>query len=398
MSAALLGDNGLPSVGTAVGEVGAGGNPQSAHQIASAFAQYDAAKTGTPMAAAQAPHQAPPPAALAPPNPISGTPHDMNPASRPPAPPVKQDAAPGSEKSAQAGGGMASGDSPEAQGSGATTLLDIAASFAGEDGAALDVAGIGHVTHEINGKTVTLDEMIEGFTAMPDARQVVQQRQFLENEFMTRGAEQDAQISLSMEALAGELVKLKARTTSFEDPIQLAQLAQTDPNAYTERVKLIEADRVLTRNAEEVQRVQSKKRGEEETARTRRLADSESRSLSMSFPEWNDVAQGPKVREQITAYARGIGFSDQELSGLTDHRFILVLRDATMGSSLKQKGKQVIKSAADKNLLAPRPASSARNAQPGKDQNDSNRRAASFQKLTQSHSVEDAGVVLGLLA
>ena len=50
--------------------------------------------------------------------------------------------------------------------------------------------------------------------------------------------------------------------------------------------------------------------------------------LLEAVPEWKDPEKLSAGLRDLTAEARKIGFSDQELSSVVDHRLLLVLRDA----------------------------------------------------------------------
>ena len=50
--------------------------------------------------------------------------------------------------------------------------------------------------------------------------------------------------------------------------------------------------------------------------------------LKAAVPEWTDAAKAKSETEQLVAIAKHYGYTEQEVRGVTDHRAILILRDA----------------------------------------------------------------------
>lgn len=60
-------------------------------------------------------------------------------------------------------------------------------------------------------------------------------------------------------------------------------------------------------------------------------------------PEWRDQKSFTKDREQMTQYARTLGFQDAELSQIFDHRYMLILHDAARYQALQAATPQALK-------------------------------------------------------
>lgn len=69
----------------------------------------------------------------------------------------------------------------------------------------------------------------------------------------------------------------------------------------------------------------------------------EHEKLLGAVPEWRDQAAFTKDRDQITQYARNLGFQDAELSQIYDHRYMLILRDAARFRALQAATPQALK-------------------------------------------------------
>lgn len=69
----------------------------------------------------------------------------------------------------------------------------------------------------------------------------------------------------------------------------------------------------------------------------------EHEKLLSARPEWRDQAAFSKDREQMSQYARSVGFQDAELSQIFDHRYMLILSDAARYRQLQAAGPQALK-------------------------------------------------------
>jgi len=60
-------------------------------------------------------------------------------------------------------------------------------------------------------------------------------------------------------------------------------------------------------------------------------------------PDWRDDSKFQAARGEMTSYARKLGFSDAELQGIFDHRYMLILHDAARFAQLQAQAPQVAK-------------------------------------------------------
>ncbi len=338
-------------------------DPQNPHVIASQFAAYNDDKYGAPAQGAPPAAPAQPGAPVVP----AGTPAAPAPA---PAP--------------------AHNIPPDHRGENEiATTADLAKLF--------DVPDAGQVfesiTHTIGERDFTLAEIVEGFTAMPDAIATLQQRDQLETQFAQRGTEQAELHKTAMDSVIAMQAQLKTKLGADRDPARMAELLDTDPRAYqAEQVRMQAAEALFQNNEAEIERQQATARKTEET-RQAAWATDQAGKLARKMPEWNDPKSGPVLKAQLSNYARSMGFSDQELANMADHRFLLVLKDAAMGKTVRADGKKLIADAKDRKLGAPPARQSARGELPGKTEIDDKGRADSFSKLQQDHSIASAAAV-----
>lgn len=138
----------------------------------------------------------------------------------------------------------------------------------------------------------------------------------------------------------------------------LQKLKATDPTRYlllkTEReeaLKKVEAER---------QKVNAEQR-QHELAAMRQRVETERAKLLAQLPTWRDPGKAKAEQEEITKYAKGLGFQDHELAGLTDSRAVIALRKAW----LYDKGLQLKKNKASgpaKSVPAGKPITKAETA------------------------------------
>jgi hypothetical protein len=75
------------------------------------------------------------------------------------------------------------------------------------------------------------------------------------------------------------------------------------------------------------------------------LVQQEYAEIAQKWPEFVDPQKGAAIKNDIAQYARQLGFTDDEIETLADHRLVLVLRDALAGrkaaTSLQSAQKKV---------------------------------------------------------
>jgi hypothetical protein len=69
----------------------------------------------------------------------------------------------------------------------------------------------------------------------------------------------------------------------------------------------------------------------------------ENERLMGARPEWRDPKAFSKDREQMSQYARSVGFKDAELGQIFDHRYMLILHDAARYQALQAAAPQALK-------------------------------------------------------
>jgi hypothetical protein len=81
----------------------------------------------------------------------------------------------------------------------------------------------------------------------------------------------------------------------------------------------------------------------------------ETQRLVEAIPEWKDNKRAVEERNKLVETAKKVGFSDEELGQILDHRALVVLRKAALYDDLMSK----------KSQIKPNPASGPKLAKPG---------------------------------
>lgn len=124
------------------------------------------------------------------------------------------------------------------------------------------------------------------------------------------------------------------------DNENLSELKESDPIGYAIRVaERAEKEKQLQAVQVERQRIAQQQQAEQQEQLKNHLA-SEAQKLKEWIPDFRDEAKADVARKEIKAYAKSIGFSDQELANVYDARAVQTLYKAMQYEKLT-KGKSV---------------------------------------------------------
>lgn len=125
----------------------------------------------------------------------------------------------------------------------------------------------------------------------------------------------------------------------------LVRLADTNPALVT---KFHAWQAQVSSVAHELSQVQQQKAYEQqvqEAQERQTILQQEFAAISQKWPDFVDPQKGASIKGEIATYAKQLGFTDEEIGSLADHRLVLVLRDALAGrkaaSSLQSAQKKV---------------------------------------------------------
>jgi len=166
-------------------------------------------------------------------------------------------------------------------------------------------------------------------------QEVAQQRQ---------KAEADATAAAEMLKLTHEHADLIADFRMVQRQIEslsqqdLAAMSETDPlKAQQQMVRLMQLQQAQQRIGAQLQSTVADMTGKQTQAAKERLAEAET-ALKRDITDW-----GPDKSKALTQYAKSQGFSDSELSQVSDARVVLLLHKAQQFDALKSSAAATVK-------------------------------------------------------
>jgi len=183
---------------------------------------------------------------------------------------------------------------------------------------------------------VELDELINGYQRSKDYTQksqaLAEQRKAIDAE---RGHLE--QVKQERQAYAQKLQALDSFLSQQNKGEDLEVLKETDPIGYAVKVaEQSQREKQLSVVRAEQQRIAQQQQAEQQQNLQKHLKY-ESEKLASVIPELA-TPKGDAIRKEIREYAKSVGWSDQELSSVYDHRAVLTLYKAMKFEQL-QKGK-----------------------------------------------------------
>jgi hypothetical protein len=183
---------------------------------------------------------------------------------------------------------------------------------------------------------VELDELINGYQRSKDYTQksqaLAEQRKAVEAE-----RQHLEQVKQERQAYAQKLQALDSFLSQQNKGEDLEVLKETDPIAYAVKVaEQSQREKQLAVVRAEQQRIAQQQQAEQQQQLQNHLK-SEAEKLASVIPELA-TPKGDAIRKEIREYAKSVGWSDQELASVYDHRAVLTLYKAMKFEQL-QKGK-----------------------------------------------------------
>ena len=228
---------------------------------------------------------------------------------------------------------------------------------------------------------VSLDELLNGYSRTADyqkkTQSLAEQRKAVEAERVK--IEEAAKVRDTY----AQRLQVIEQLLSTEDTENLAELKETDPIAYAIKVaERSEKEKQLTAVKQERMRVQQEQ-SQQQQQLLHRHVQAEQERLKTLIPDFKDEAKAEVIRKDIRAYAKSIGFSDQELSQVYDSRAVQTLYKAMMFEKL-QSGK---------GALSKKVANAPKTLRPGTSNPQSSENEATkkdFERLRKSGNKNDA--------
>ena len=182
---------------------------------------------------------------------------------------------------------------------------------------------------------VTQDELIQGYQRNADytrktqelAVEKQQSSDFVERskkDVETKLARLDNLNQAAQSQLQQEYAQIDFEKLYEEDPAEAARL-----------------EHKMRKKNEQLQQVQRQTQ-ELQTQEFSKYLEEQQKKLSVKVPEMNHPEKGSEFKKQMRNYLSSVGFNNQEIDSVYDHRYVLLVRDAMNYRNL-QKAKPEIK-------------------------------------------------------
>jgi hypothetical protein len=190
-------------------------------------------------------------------------------------------------------------------------------------------------------REVTLDELIRGYQLEADytkkTQSLSEERKQVESE---RVRIQEAN---QLRDQYAERLQIIEQMLTQQPTENLEQLKETDPIGYAVKVaEQQQKDKQLQAVQMERYRIAQQQQAEQSEMLAKHVA-TEAEKLAQAIPDFADKEKGEPVRKEIRAFAKSIGWSDQELASVYDSRAVLTLYKAMQYDKLMQKNPEVQK-------------------------------------------------------
>jgi hypothetical protein len=175
-------------------------------------------------------------------------------------------------------------------------------------------------------REVTLDELIKSYQLGTDytkkSQAVAEDRKAVEAE---RQAVQEAKQMRDTYAQRLEMIEQMLQPQQEEN---LDYLKETDPIGYSVRVaEMVQKEKQLAAVQAERYRI-NQQQEQDRQAQMQHVVAEEMQKLTSAIPEFTDPTKGESIRNDIRAFGKQLGFSDNELAAVYDSRAVLTLYKA----------------------------------------------------------------------
>ena len=192
-------------------------------------------------------------------------------------------------------------------------------------------------------KDVTLEELVSGYQKGDDytkkSQTLAEQRKVMETE--AKAIQEAQHLREEYQARLGQVSQILQQNDA--DYSDLEQLKENDPIAYA--VKVAEKTE-NTKKMQVIQQEQARLAQESNQYRANQQAQfvaEQSKMLTEKVKEFSDPKKAEQIKNDIRSFGKSVGFSDQELSQVYDHRHVMILQKAMEYDKLQKANPSVNK-------------------------------------------------------
>lgn len=243
-------------------------------------------------------------------------------------------------------------------------------------------------TVKVDGKEieVTLDELQKGYSRTQDytrkTQQIAETRKAVEAEVVAIRAEREQYAQL-LGALQQQL------ETAGEQPVDWERLYTEDPIEWVRQRELARDKQERKAAIQSEQQRLSHLTVQQQTEEMKAKLVQEQELLISAVPEWKDSKKATAEKALLLEFGRKIGFSEDELKNVYDHRAVIALRKAALYDQMVSKRKD-IKPVVNNGPRPVKPSAAGRVSQ-------STEGTRAKQRLAKTGRVDDAARAIELL-
>ena len=194
-------------------------------------------------------------------------------------------------------------------------------------------------TVKVDGKEidVTLDELQKGYSRTQDytrkTQQIAETRKAVEAEASAIRAEREQYAQL--------LGALKQQLESTEAPVDMDRLYNEDP------IEWVRQSEVMRQKQDKLAAIQSEQQRLSQLTAHQRAQEmqahlaTQQEALIQAVPEWKDSKKAKAEKALLIEFGQKIGFSEDELKNVYDHRAVIALRKAALYDQMMSKRGQI---------------------------------------------------------
>ena len=191
-------------------------------------------------------------------------------------------------------------------------------------------------------KDVTLEELVSGYQKGDDytknSQSLAEARKKVEAH-----AHEVQQAMQVKEEYAQRLAQVEQFLMSDGEQVNLEELKENDPIQYAikvaEQTETNKKINLLRQERAKVQQQQQAYQAQQQHA----VVANEAKLLSEKVKEFSDPKKAEQIKNDIRNFGKSVGFTDQELSQVYDHRHVLILQKAMEYDKLQQSKAGVTK-------------------------------------------------------
>lgn len=248
---------------------------------------------------------------------------------------------------------------------------------------------------KVDGKEieVSLNELIAGYSRQSDYTKKTQalseERKSIESEKSQylKSIEEMAAVRQQYQSAIGQFLEQAHGNLSEFADIDWKRLKEDDPLEYVTKRDEFRDAQARIQQAERLRQQSVREQEEQNQALIKQHVAEEMKLMTEKMPEWGDSEKRGKLVTDIRNYAESVGFQEEEINNLIDHRSLQVLIKAMKYDALE--GGNIAKKKLKNKPKLIRPGNSRT-----QEADDRKRKAAKFNRLKESGSAKDAAALI----